>query len=101
MEKSVKVFLVISLILLVIYATVLFNDYNQFHNNLTQILRNLESAEPAKIQAAWFSVVVMRSVEFLIPALLLGSVGLIIHIRDHQVPGSRNRFRLSVRKGTK
>ncbi len=91
MEKPVKIALGISVILLIIYAAFLIHDYIQFNQNLERITVSLESSDPAKLQAAWFSVVIYRSILFLVPALILGGGALMIHIMDNRKPDSRFR----------
>lgn len=64
MEKSVKIMLFISAVFLAIFVIVLYMDYSGFHSNIEQIIKSLRSDEPYKLQAAWYSVVMIRIFEF-------------------------------------
>lgn len=88
MEKSHKIMLVIALIFLALFIGFMINDYYQFQNNLEMIIDNLKSSDPNKIKAAWFSVIVVRSVEFLVPAFILSFAAIHMHYKDNQKPKS-------------
>lgn len=88
MQRSEKILLTISAVLILAFAMVLGNDYVQFHNNMEGIIYNLETASPDKIEAAWFTIVVYRSALFLIPAFVCGFIGLHSWIRDNMKPRS-------------
>ena len=91
MDKPVKIMLGISILLLIIFGVVVYNDSIQFQKNLILITQSLESSEPSKLQAAWFSVLVVRSVEFLVPSLIFGFGALLLHIRDNKKPKSKKK----------
>lgn len=91
MDKPVKILLGISILLLIIFGVVVYNDSIQFQKNLILITQSLESSEPSKLQAAWFSVLVVRSVEFLVPSLIFGFGALLLHIRDNKKPKSKKK----------
>lgn len=91
MDNPVKIMLSISILLLIIFGVVVYNDYLQFQKNLILITQSLESSEPSKLQAAWFSVLVVRSVEFLVPSLIFGFGALLLHIRDNKKPKSKKK----------
>lgn len=92
MSRSIKIMLAIALVLGVIYAGFLIHDYQQFQANLSEIAYSLESSEPYKLQAAWFTVVVLRSAEFLVPALAFGIGGIVMLIQDYKKPSSKKKY---------
>ncbi|MEY8381383.1 hypothetical protein [Ileibacterium valens] len=91
MEKSVKIMLFISAVFLAIFVIVLYMDYSGFHSNIEQIIKSLRSDEPYKLQAAWYSVVMIRIFEFLVLAIIFGAGGLFMHIRDNRIPKAGRR----------
>lgn len=91
MEKSVKIMLFISAVFLAIFVIVLYMDYSGFHSNIEQIIKSLRSDEPYKLQAVWYSVVMIRIFEFLVLAIIFGAGGLFMHIRDNRIPKAGRR----------
>ncbi len=91
MSKSIKIMLALSLLFGLIYAGILIYDYQQFQANLSEITYSLQSDEPYKLQAPWFTVVVLRSAEFLVPALIFGIGGIVMLIRDYKKPSSKKK----------
>lgn len=59
MPKSSRVMPVIAVILGVIFSVTVFNDYQNFQENLEQIQFLLQGPDPSKLQAAWFAVVLV------------------------------------------
>lgn len=72
--------------LIVLFLVTVFNDYAQFQANLTQIEMALESSDPSKLQASWMTVVLARSLQLLVPALLLGFAAGLMHWHDIKKP---------------
>lgn len=86
MEKSHKIMLLLSALFLLAFIGFLVNDYFQFHKNIEMIIDNLKSSDPNKIKAAWFSLVVIRSAEFLVPAFIFFFAAFYMHYKDNRKP---------------
>ncbi len=89
MSRSSKIMLTISAVLVVLFALVLNNDHTEFLENIAQIAHNLESDDPHKLEAAWFTIVVYRSALFLIPAFILAFLPILQLVTDHLPHKSR------------
>lgn len=81
--------LILSAILAVLFAVILWYDHTQFQQHLTEIAEVLKDGSSSKLEAAWFSVVVVRFTEFLVPSLILGAAAIIMHVRDNRRPKQR------------
>ncbi len=92
MSRSIKIMLALSLVFALVYAGFLIYDHQQFQANLSEITRSLQSDSPYKLQAAWFTVVILRSAEFLVPSLIFGIVGMTMLIRDNKRPSSKKKY---------
>ena len=90
MNKPIKILLSLSAILLILFIIVIFHDYTQFQENQLLIMESLKSSDPAKLQASWFSVVVIRAVEFLVPSLIFGFTALAFYVHDNRKPKKKN-----------
>lgn len=92
MSKSVKIMLAVSLVFILVYAGFLVYDHQQFQANLPEIIQSLQSEQPYKLQAAWFTVVVLRSAEFLVPGIIFGIAGVTTLVKDNKRPSSKKKY---------
>lgn len=84
MSRFQKILLSVSILFVIVFAVVLFNDYHSFQENAALIAKSLESTEPSKMEAAWFAIVVYRAALFLIPAFICGFSALVLIVHDHK-----------------
>ena len=83
MNRSSKIMLAIAGILVLICILVLSHDHTEFVKNAARIAYNLESSDPYKMEAAWFTIVIFRCALFLVPAFILAFCSLYQIINDH------------------
>lgn len=91
MDRPIKIALGISALLLAVFLGFIISDYIHFQENLPRIAESLRSSDPAKLQASWFTVMLVRAIEFLVPSLIIGGGALIIHFRDNRKPKTKKR----------
>lgn len=84
MSRFQKILLSVSILFVIVFAVVLFNDYHSFQENAALIAKSLESTEPSKMEAAWFAIVVYRAALFLIPAFICEFSALVLIVHDHK-----------------
>lgn len=91
MEKSHKIMLLIAAVFVVVFVAVVINDHIQFQNHAEEIGGVLKDSAPAKMQAAWFTIMCVRFTEFMVPALCIGGAAIIMHIRENRKPPAKKK----------